>query len=230
MGCPLYLAMTAAEFQHLSDLPQHPAWMSCYFSPNCEGITNLPRSFPPRGMLMLNDQYPVQGHDPKLIAKQLKEAVSQHGFTRVLLDFQRPNIQRTYDIVTSVIAALPCSVGVSHHYAQPNAAVLLPPVPKDEDLHCYLQKYSHDEVWLEVTTQQKVLTITKSGCQEEEANHLLHSTEHYDASLYCHYRIKVEDGKISFLLYRTQEDIRYLCQAAASLGVTCAVGIYQELK
>ena len=73
MAIPLYLAMTAREFRICKTVPANMAWMACHFSPYGTGLSNLPTSLPPGSMIILNDRTPICGHDPELIAAQLKE-------------------------------------------------------------------------------------------------------------------------------------------------------------
>ena len=91
MALPLYLALTMAEFHNCSRLPEHAAWMACHYSPYGLGLSNLPRELPERGMLILNDRTPAQGHDPERILRQLTELAEILHYKYILLDFQRPD-------------------------------------------------------------------------------------------------------------------------------------------
>ena len=50
-----------------------------------------------------------------------------------------------------------------------------------------------------------------------------------DSALHCHYHIKTFDDHIDFTLWRTREDLTNLLREAETLGVTLAVGLWQEL-
>ena len=113
MAIPLYLAMTAAEFSGCNTLPSNPAWMSCRFSPGGNGLSNLPSSLPPGTLLILDDQTPPDGHDTALIRQQLMEIIDANHCAGLLLDFQRPDIPQTTQIVKELLS-LPCPVCVSH--------------------------------------------------------------------------------------------------------------------
>ena len=88
MALPLYLALTAAEFQNCSSLPEHAAWMACHYSPYGLGLSNIPKDLPQGSMLILNDRTPPCRHDPELIARQLGEIAERFQCGGVLLDFQ----------------------------------------------------------------------------------------------------------------------------------------------
>ena len=51
-----------------------------------------------------------------------------------------------------------------------------------------------------------------------------------DPALYCHYRTQTYDDHIDFTLWRTREDLTGLLREAERLGVTLAVGLWQELN
>ena len=51
-----------------------------------------------------------------------------------------------------------------------------------------------------------------------------------DPALHCHYRTQTYDDHIDFTLWRTQEDLTGLLREAEHLGVTLAVGLWQELN
>ena len=75
------------------------------------------------------------------------------------------------------------------------------------------------------------ITVTEQGCvqsftdtKQEDA------TEFICAELYCHYRMEIYDGGVNFHLSRQKEDLSSLLSEAESLGVTTAVGLYQQLK
>ena len=86
MPLPIYLAMTAAEFQQNSPKSNEVAWMACHFSAYGTGISNCPKLLQPGAILILNDRTPVCGHDPDLVAAQLKELAERFSCSRVLLD------------------------------------------------------------------------------------------------------------------------------------------------
>jgi hypothetical protein len=75
MGLPLNLAMTASEIAGVCPLPKDFAWMACHFSPDGEGLTNLPDYLPDGSLLILNDSIPCGDHDIRHISKQLQETV-----------------------------------------------------------------------------------------------------------------------------------------------------------
>lgn len=182
-------------------------------------------------MIILNDRTPVQGHDPGLIVSQLKELASLLQPACFLLDLQRPGNPETAAIAEAVVRELSCPVGVTEAYAQGlDCPVFLAPPPLDRPLGDYLEPWKHREVWLETALNGLSITVTEAGTQYEDCS-FAEATEHSFAedSLLCHYHITVSDTQARFHLYRTGSDLTALLQAAEVLGVTRAVGLYQEL-
>lgn len=230
MVLPLYLAMTAAEIQGRTVLPEKPAWMACHFSPYAKGISNAPASLPQGTMLILNDRIPPQGHDPQIVAQQLAEAAAQVGADRLLLDFQRPGIQLLQEVAQAIVENAGCPVAVTPLYAE----ALLCPVfwlPKlHKPLAEQLQVWQGREVWLEAALECWQVTVTEKGSRfteiavpEEE------DFPHADEKLHCRYRTKVGEDHVCFTLLRDSEQLQALLQEAKNLGVACAVGLYQQL-
>lgn len=232
MALPLYLALTAAEFQNRSSLPGHTAWMACHYSPYGLGLSNCPRTLPEGAMLILNDRTPACGHDPERIARQLSELVSALQCGSVLLDFQRPESTENAAVAKTVTDALPCPVGVSEIYAHNlDCPVFLPPVPPHIPLGEYLSPWQGREIWLEAALDMERCTVTEQGAAFVS---LPPGTEpagiHTDEPLHCHYGIETGTDQIRFTLYRTREDLMGLLNRAEALGVARAVGLYQELS
>ena len=230
MPLSIYLAMTAAELQHNTPGSDAVAWMACHFSPYGTGLSNCPKSLPPGSMLILNDRTPVCGHDPALIAEQMKEMAEYLECSRVLLDLQRPGEPATTAIVEAILSALPCPVGVSECYAKDfDCPVFLPPVPLLLPPKGYLAFWQGREIWLELALSAGNYRITEQGC------HLLPFSPgdkriiHKEESLYCQYSIDIGGDAVIFSVERGRDDLQSLCSAAEALGVACLVGLYQEL-
>ena len=226
MVCPLYLALTAAEFQNIAKLPDHAAWMACHFSPYGDGLSNVPKHLPEGSMLMVNDWLPVQGHDPGRIAEQIKE----FSPSRILLDFQRAGNTQTGRIVDKLLSTLSCSVGVALPYARKGIPVLLPPVPPHTRLEDHLKAYSGYEIWLEMAPMTSYAEVTEEGTVFRETDDIWDSTSFFDNTLKSHYQTSVETDCVRFLLWRTKEDVLKLLKDARAFGVSCCVGLYRELK
>ena len=228
---PLYLAMTAAEFSACDKLPPFPAWMACHFSCYGTGLSNMPETLPDGAMLIVNDRTPVLGHDPDLIASQLTQMAEQWQLDSILLDFQRQGYAETAAIARAILEAHPCPVGVSDRYAtELTCPVFLPPPPMDCPLDVYLAPWRGREVWLEAALGCQTITVTESGSQygpvlSEEGK----PPRFEEPLLMCHYRIDLTPNQADFTLFRTRTDLDKLLQAAEKLGVTKAVGLYQEL-
>ena len=231
MALPLYLAMTAAELSSSAQIPRELAWMACHFSPWSQGLTNIPDTLPPGAILILNDREPCQGHSPDLIVQQLTDAVRKLGCESVLLDLQRPPEPEAMAIVSAITAALPCPVAVSEPYAQEfDCPVFLPPSPLHVPLGEHLAPWTGREIWLEAALCQEDAVVTPGGVTyvpqfppERLAGGFAEDT------LCCNYRTKLSESEVRFTLYDTQESLEKKLEQARTLGVTRAVGLYQEL-
>ena len=228
MGIPLYLAMTAAEFAHCTEVPAHCAWMACHFSPYGTSLTNLPNRLPKGNMLILNDRTPVHGHDPKQIRQMLGDTVAGLGCSAVLLDMQRPNCPETQDIIREALT-LPCPVCVSDIYAKElDCPVFLPPLPLTQTPDNYFSPWVGREIWLDVARECVELTVTAEGCRSCYSNPS-GDFPFREENLCCHYRAELQENCIRFYLRRTKEDLHDLLEQSAAYGVTKGVGLWQEL-
>lgn len=232
MGCPHYLAKTAAEFR-LADGDSGPAaWMACHFSPYGTGLSNLPGKLPPDSLLMVDDITPIHGHDSGFIARQLQACVGAQKCKAVLLDFQRPGYPECQDLARYLSQALPCPVGVSALYGMDSdGPVLLPPVPCSASLKAYLEDWKGREIWLETALEGETCTITEDGAVFSPLPRFSPPEGGFsEEALHCHYQSRVSQDRIVFTLWRTGEDWKDLLEEAAALGVTQAVGLYQQWK
>lgn len=228
MALPLYLAQTAAE---MAGNPHsgHLAWMACHFSSGGRGLSNLPEILPAGAMLILDDSTPLDGHDPALIAAQLSEVIAGQRCESLLLDFQRPHIPGQQELAELLAASLPCPVGVSEAYAQVlSCPVFLPPLPPDKALSEYLMPWADREIWLEAAPDGITLTLTESGCSVEALYDFPEDGLSED-TLHCHYTVETIADSAVFRLWRTRSDLVTLLAEAEALGVTKAIGLWQEL-
>lgn len=229
MAIPLYLAMTGMEARYASVMPQKMAWLSCLFSPYSTGVSNLPKQLPPDSLLILSDRTPICGHDPELIRSQLEEVITKLSCCGLLLDFQMPDNKELEALAKSLLD-LPCPVALSEVYAKAlPCPVFLPPVPPDTTPEHYLSHWKGREIWLEMALDSMTVEVTEQGIQRKDALACeLSDTPFYDEALCCHYGISVSD-RITFQLQRQRPDLENLLVRAEALGVTRAVGLYQEL-
>lgn len=231
MAIKRYLAMTAAEIGTSAPLPPSIAWMACHFSPYGTGLSGRPKALPPGSVLMLDDITPIHGHDPELIAAQLKECADAFACAGVLLDFQRPGNEEAKGLVQVLAGSLPCPVAVSEPYAQDvDCPVFLPPAPLHEPLGEYLASWQGREVWLEMALDGEVITLTESGASFTSLPPgEIFESGHREETLHCHYKIALEENAARFTLWRTREDLDALLEEADSLGISYGVGLFQEL-
>lgn len=230
MALPLYLAMTAAELSVCCDLPEKPAYMACHFSAYSTGLSNFPDTLPDGAMLILNDRMPVQGHDPDMVAAQLADFIAAHQPEILLLDFQREGNPETARIAEAILSTgLPCPVGISEQYAEGlNCPVFLAAPPPQLPLPSYCKSWQGRELWLEAALDSQQITVTEAGasCSISTTQTAL---PFVDNKLHCHYGAKVTADAVVFTLQRTWEDLQAQLEEAAELGVTRAVGLYQQL-
>ena len=225
MVLPLYLAQTAAEFTACSHLPEHTAWMACHFSPYGTGLCGLPPDLPEDAMVILNDRIPPAGHDPGYILDQL----AQLRCGALLLDLQRPGDPETAALARAIVETETRPVGVTPLYCRElDCPVFLPPVPPDTPPEASLAPWQGREIWLEAALDGLVYRVTGQGSQ---AAPLLRFPERgfRDESLFCHYRVAAAGEQALISVWRTREDLDALLSAVQAMGVTKAIGLWQEL-
>lgn len=231
MVLPLYLAMTGAEISAAGSVP-HFAWMACHFSPYGQGLTNIPRSMPEGSMLILNDRVPCQGHSPSLVARQLAETADRFGCGSVLLDFQRTPNSESLAIIEAVLNASPCPAALSSEFAAGfDCPVFLPPCPLHESLEHFIKPWAGRELWLEAALCQEEIRITKEGSEflsvfpPDQAE-----GGFYDETLRCRYTSRKDPGKVVFTLFDMPQTLFAKLENARELGITQAIGLYQQLR
>lgn len=231
MALTLYLAMTAAEILGSTQLPEPMAFMACHFAPYGNGISNIPDQLPEGAMLILNDRIPPCGHDPKVVAEQLLQLAEDLSVSRMLLDMQRPDAKETAAIVKAIIDTLPCPVAVTPAYAaELSCAVLLTPALR-KPLADQLAPWKGREIWLDTTPDCETVTVTEQGSTVLPGS-IPESPEavHTDEELRCQYCLELEDTCARFTVWRDREQLEMLLQDGEKAGISCAVGLYQQLK
>ena len=225
-----YLAMTAAEMAGNSAFPRHAAWMACHFSPSGVGLSNLPNWLPPDCLLILDDSTPIHDHDPERIASELSGCMEKFQCAGLLLDFQRPGEAQTRELTAHLCEALPSPVVVSDVYAEElDCPVFLSPVAPDETMASRLALWRGREIWLDTTMEGLEIVLTEKGAKSATLPHQKYpDCGLEDRLLHCHYRISLSENSAVFTLWRTKSDISAQLEEAEALGVTAAVGLYQE--
>lgn len=230
MAIPRFLAMTAAEIRKSAVLPPLLSWMACHFSPYGVGLSNLPKSLPKGSLLMVDDITPIHGHDPQVVAGQLRQAVSAMGCAGVLLDLQRPGSEEAATMAAFLSHALPCPVGIGAAYAQAlDCPVCLPPVPCHVPLGEHIAPWKGREIWLELALEGETVTLTPEGAAFSPLTARRPETGFAEDRLHCRYQIQTYPEKAVFTLWRTRALLPKLLEEAESLGVTKAIGLWQEL-
>ena len=227
-----YLAMTAAEMAGNSAFPRHAAWMACHFSPSGVGLSNLPNWLPPDCLLILDDSTPIHDHAPERIASELIACMERLQCVGLLLDFQRPGIEQTRKLAEYLCGAFSFPVVVSDTYAAGlDCGVFVSPIPPDEAMASRLARWRGREIWLDTTMEGLEIVLTEKGAKSATLPHQKYpDCGLEDRLLHCHYRISLSENSAAFTLWRTKSDISAQLEEAEALGVTAAVGLYQEFR
>ena len=231
MVLPLYLALTGAEISGQAALPAPMAYMACSFSPYSLGLSGIPSSLPERCMLIVNDRMSCQGHSPALVADQLQEAVTRLGCESLLLDFQQAPEPESEAIASKIVQTLSCPVAVTEAFAaRLDCPVFLSPAPLQIPLAAHLAPWQGREIWLEAALGQTELCVTSEGISAVSQFPPEGLTGgFFEETLCCNYRTRIDEDRICFTLFDTIESLEKKLELAASLGVTRAVGLWQEL-
>lgn len=231
MPLPLNLAMTPSEIAYAQTLPADLAWMACHFSPDGTGVTDLPADLPKGALLILDDSIPCISHSITVITDALKAVISKTQCCGLLLDFQRPKSRASNAVVTALADALPCPVAVTPEYAEGVACpVFLPPAPLHIPLTKYLHPWKNREIWLEAALWKESITVKKDGTTFQIDNNPADCANYFHhQKLCCRYTTQTSENHIIFHLIDTPETLKQKLRLAQSLGVTRAVGLYQEL-
>lgn len=223
-----FLAMTAAEYAAAAPLPRHVAWMACHFSPYATGLSNLPVRLPEGSLLILNDRTPMNGQDPQRVLAQLEKTIREQHCFGLLLDLQRPGVEEAAQLAQLLYHRLPCPVCVTPEYAPEGCPVFLPPLPVDQTPQQYFAPWAGREIWLESALSTGEILLTPEGAKVQPVQPEA-ELPFRDEKLYCHYRIDMDQDAVRFPMRRTPEDLNALLEAVQAMGVTNAVGLYQEL-
>ena len=202
MVLPLYLAMTGAEICTIT----HPAYLM-------EDLSDLP---PPGFLPVVTDRFPIDG--------QALHRFCQ-GREAVVLDFERPPTPA----LAAAVQGLPCPAAAPPGYSD-RGPVFLPPPPLHVPLAQHLAPWQGREIWLEAALQRQTIVVTASGAEisaPSPAGNL--SGGFYDKHLHCRFTQEIRPDRAVFTLFDTPETLKEKLDHAAALGVTRAVGLYQEL-
>lgn len=230
MAIPRYLAMTAAEMQHVHPLPQKVSWMSCLFSPYSTALSNLPKDLPSGSLLMVTDLTPFNGHDVEACAAQLTQLAEQFQLQGIVFDFQRTGRPDAESFLKAITASLPCPCAISEAYAaESSCPVFISPPPLHVPLETHLNRWKGREIWLELAAFETKIILTEAGSEvltlaSGEHDGLCHA----DQELFCHYSISLSGESACFHLWRTSDDLDLLLEEAEQHNVTNAIGLYQE--
>ena len=202
MVLPLYLAMSAPEFRPIP----------------CSAFLVLEDAkIPPAGVLpVITDAFPLD--------RQRLLRLCQ-GREAVLLDFEHPPTAET----RAQIRGLPCPAGAPPGYAD-EGPVFLPPAPLHVPMDEYLSPWKGREIWLEAALQKQVITVTSEGVAVfPPCTNTDFEGGFYSEKLQCRFLQTFSENRAVFTLFDTPDTLRIKLNQAAELGVTRAVGLFQEL-
>lgn len=231
MSIPLFLAATVQEIRAIPAGERNIGWMSCHFSPNDSGLADIPYALPPDSMLILDDRIAITNHNPTLVAEQLSRAVIELKCSHVLLDWERSATPESIEMLRQILHKLPCPAGVTASFSEGlSCAVFLPPIPPHVLPSDYLKQWPGRKIWLEAALDGSLGTLTTEGCSFQSVPFPTPAEpEHFSEKLHCHYSITADTNQAQFHFRRTREDLDSLLSACEKLGVSLAVGLYQEL-
>ena len=211
MVLPLYLAMSVPEMAAVPALSRHPAPMV---------LDRWPGTIPSGSMLVVTDRLPP---DPARIITEVRRL----DCGSVLLDFEGEPDKMVAD---ALFEALPCPVAAPPAWARDSGcAVFLPSCPLHVPLEEYLRPWASREVWLDVTARQQTITVTAAGTRYGPAAPADRQEDGFpDETLLCRCATELSADAVRFTLFDTAETLEAKMKRAAALGVTRAVGLYQE--
>lgn len=216
----LYLAITAGELEHCEKLPHNIAWMSCRFSSHDHGITNRPRSLPNAAIIILDDQIPIDVHDPIIVKNQLCALIEQFQPSGVVLDFQRPGGE---EMAHHLSSALPCPTAVSERYAEGlSCPVFVSARPLCRSLE---NLWPGREKWLDMPIANQTVTLTSQGAQVSDWLPFAPIDGFYHEKLAVNYRIQCLQDQAVLTLSR---DTDRFIKRASSLGFTRFFCLFRE--
>ena len=204
MVLPLYLAMTEAEMCTIS----HGAFlMEDHFTP------------PPPGLLpVITDRHPLTARGVDALVEMARD------WSWALLDFERPPTPEG----RALARRLPCPAAAPPGYG--DGPVFLPPPQLYIPLDRYLAPWAGREVWLEAALLKQTVTVTAGGTVISPPTGAGGLSGGFESeALRCRFTQAFSEDRAVFTLFDTPESLEEKLHRAAALGVTRAVGLYQEL-
>ena len=101
--------------------------------------------------------------------------------------------------------------------------------PRSRRMKLWPPAWPGREIWLDTTMEGLEIVLTEKGAKSATLPHQKYpDCGLEDRLLHCHYRISLSENSAVFTLWRTKSDISAQLEEAEALGVTAAVGLYQE--
>lgn len=229
MDLSIYLAFTGAELKAMQAYQGKTAWIGCHLSPYSLGIAPQPSALTHCDLLILTDETPPDGHDPKRVADEVIDAASRLGSERILLDFQRQPSAESHGITEELLKSTTIPVGVSSTHANDlSCPVFLSPPPLWTPLEEELIPWAGREIWLEIAPEDGYITLTEEG----SCYHLCEPNFPYpfeDKKLHISYKTDIAHNEVTVYLRRDPSHMAAWLNDAGKLGVSAAIGLYQLL-
>ena len=205
MVLPLYLAMTGAE---MCTIP-HPAYLMADWSDR-----------PPAGFLpVITDRQPLTMQAVDELCRIAE------NWDLALLDFEKPVTPEA----RRLLARLPCPAAAPPGYSD-TGPVFLPPAPLHVPLEAYLEPWQGRDLWLDAALRQQTITVTEAGTTFSDFSPAANlSGGYHDKNLHCRFIQEYYPDRAVFTLFDTPETLADKLNYAAVLGISRAVGLYQEL-
>ena len=181
-------------------------------------------------MLILNDRIPVHGHQPERIVRQLEAFIGQNPVTSLLLDLERPDNPLTQQIAAAICDALPCPVAVTEVYGKDLSCPVFLKIPPYESVGHFCEKWEGRDLWLDAAMECARVRITEVGAEVLTAEAPADPLPYFHEGLCAHYGMVLSDDHVTFTINRDRQDVVKLLEEAEKFGVTCSVGLWQQLK
>ena len=192
--------------------------MACQFSLSGSGLSGLPGDFPAGALLILTDQNPPLGHDPRRIGAELGRTLEAGRWAGVLLDLEREATGLSREICAAALEAARkenCFCAMPEAYAArlPEAAIFAP-------LPALLSRPGQNgrqRLW-ELAPRRARLRLEEGGCRWEAAPDLSFEELQFDADSGLAYAGRSRGGAVLFDMQDTRESLLSVLDEPETLG------------
>ena len=141
-----------------------------------------------------------------------------------LLDLENPRCPEAQ----ALLEGLPCPAAVPPGMG--DGPVFLPPCPLHVPLERWLAPWQGREIWMEAAMQRQTVTVDGAGMTASPPEPAEDPAGGFrSGELRCRFLQDISPDRAVFTLFDTPQTLEEKLDAAASLGVTRAIGLYAEL-